>query len=184
MRNVILTPVNQYDGLLDTITDILNAPYEKTLEVGYYLKHKNDIIRAFKSVYGRQPTDKEIYQIIDSYLKNMKYFGKALSDKQFVLEIQKAVNKIIPRKIAEDGIFYFQTVAGIRKFQELRGIKPTGFLDRATVIELLKVSDGDKIRKFYDLKYGVNKHTILKYVLIGGIVIVGSILLYKLIKRA
>ena len=185
MATVSRIRADRYDGILDTITDILQAPYISTVEIGYYLKHKDRIKRAFESVYGREPTDKEIYQIIEAYLKNIKYFGKSLSNRQFVLEIQRAVNKVIPRKIAEDGIFYFQTVAGIRKFQELRGIRPTGFLDRATILELLKVSNGRQIRDFYELKYGGNKtKKILKYVLIGGVVIVGSLLLYKLIKRA
>lgn len=186
MEAVTHTPVTRdnYDGILDTVTDILNAPYMLSVKAAYYLKHKGDIERAFESVYGRKPTDKEINDIISAYLKNIKYFGKALKDKQFVLEIQKAVNKVIPRKIKEDGIFYYQTVAGIRRFQELRGIRPSGFLDKATVLELLKVSNGNKIRQFYNLKYGDSTNKIVKYVLIGGVLILGSLLLYRLIKRA
>jgi len=187
MRTVSRIPVKvyyaQYDGILDAIADLFSAPYEKTVEAAMVLKNKDRIVKAFRSVYGRNPTDQEIYQVVDAYIKNVKNYGKALTDKKFVLEIQKTLNKVLPRKIAEDGIFYYQTVAGIRKFQELRGIRPSGYLNEATILELLKLSDGNSIRQFYDYRFG-HKSKVMKYVLVGGIAILGGILIYRLLRRA
>ena len=157
----------------------LSAPFSPFSQ--YVLTHKEQIARAFKSVYGREPSFGEIEQIASAYLWNKENFGDLLKRKDYVLEIQRSINKVIPRKIKEDGIFYFQTVAGIRRFQEIRGIRPSGRLDKATMYEMVMLSDGNKLKALYDKIYG-KSDKINKYLLIGGALILGTIVLFGIIK--
>lgn len=169
---------NSYGDWNEFLT-YLTAPFSSYSQ--YVITHKEQIKEAFKSVYGREPSFDEIESIAAAYLWNKENFGDLLKRKDYVLELQHSINKVIPRKIKEDGIFYFQTVAGIRRFQELRGIRPSGRLDKATMYEMVMLSDGNKLKILYDKIYG-KSDKINKYILIGGTLILGTILLFGIIK--
>jgi len=157
--------------------DILH-PFESAEWLYHYYKQKDKIIRAFESVWGRKPTEKELTTLIEAYVRNKKEYGEVLKNPNFVKEIQTTINKVIPRPVREDGIFYWQTVAGIMKFQQLRGIKPTGYLNEATWREMVALSVGNKIKRFYQLKFGskVDWKLILPLVAVG---LIGLVIIFK-----
>jgi hypothetical protein len=143
-------------------------PVETTEWLYYKWRDSKKIERAFVSVFGRRPTDKEVANIIEAYIRNKSEYGDVLKRRGFVLELQKSLNRVLPNKIAEDGIFYWQTVAGIMKFQELRGLKPTGILNKATWREIITLDVGsDAIRRFYETRF---KKISVKKLLIAGMI--------------
>lgn len=64
------------------------------------------------------------------------------------------------------------------KFQQLRGIKPTGYLNEATWREMVALSVGNKIKRFYQLKFGskVDWKLILPLVAVG---LIGLVIIFK-----
>ncbi len=162
----------QYGSFLH---DVLH-PFESAEWLYHYYKQKNRIIRAFESVWGRRPTEQEITKLIEAYIRNKKEYGEVLKNPKFVKELQQSINRVLPRPVKEDGVFYWQTVAGIMKFQQLRGIRPTGFLNEATWREIVTLTVGDRIKQFYKLRFGsrVNWQVLLPVAILGlmGLVII------------
>ena len=162
-----------YSGYGISLLDIVTA-FNPVLSY-IYLKSKERkplITKAFKSVYGRKPSDEEVYAIELAYVRNRQLFGDNLKNRSFVLELQKSLNAVIPNKIVEDGIFYYQTVCGIKKFQEMSGISSTGILNKATIVELVKKTGNIKLENF--LHKGTDWKKLL---LIAGIILIPLMLL-------
>jgi hypothetical protein len=168
-----LRAVREYNGLWD----YMRSPFGISPDVLHATVRRNKIISAFKSVFGRSPTENEILKVANAYLENERRFSKFLRDPLFVKELQEDINKVIPNPIRVDGKFYFQTVSGIMKFQEMMGLKPTGVLNEATVSEMVNIRSGGRVE---EMRKNVYHHfSFKKALLLAG----GMIILYLIVRR-
>jgi len=147
------------------------------LEAVKTLKDSAAIERAFKSVFGRAPTLSEKYHIASAYEENKKIWGVRLRNPKFVKWIQQAINKSLgEKKVAVDGIFGYQTVAGIMAAQRALGLKPTGVLDQVTFEKFKDVMGASAISTgqgaFFEQKRTQN---FWLWLVIGGAVLAGAI---------
>jgi hypothetical protein len=158
-------PYSGYDGILDWIRKF---------------KDKDRIVSAFKSVWGRPPTDTEISLMVKAIDENKRIWGARLKDRVFVSYIQEALQKAgIPVK--KDGIFYYQTIAGIMKLQQIKGMRVTGILDQATFSILKGIMDVEAFRSAKPnlLSSGVSTD----YTLLVGAGILGAVIIAYFLTR-
>ena len=184
-RTLILTPA-EAEGR-DVVT-----PYPDYASYGDYgwlieriraWKDKAKIIAAFKSVWGRNPTDSEILQVATAYEKNKAIWGDRLKDRKFVSWVQSAINAVLGKPVVKvDGIFGYQTIAGIMKAQAVKGLKVNGVLDQATFALLKSAKEAQAIETGRPDLYASKKSTNLWLMVAGGVG-VAVLLAYILLKK-
>lgn len=184
-RTVILTPAEaEGKTILTTYPDYASyGDYGWLMERIRAFKDKSKIIAAFKSVWGRNPTDSEILQIATAYEKNKSLWGARLKDRKFVSWLQSAINAVLGKPVVKvDGIFGYQTVAGIMRAQAVKGLKANGILDQATFALLKSAKEAQAIETGTPDLYASQKSSHLWLMVAGGVA-VAALLAYILLKR-
>lgn len=184
-RTLILTP-SQAEGkeILTTYPDYAAyGDYGWLMERIRAWKDKAKIIAAFKSVWGRNPTDSEILQVATAYEKNKSLWGDRLRDRKFVSWLQSAINAVLGKPVVKvDGIFGYQTISGIMKAQAIKGLKVNGILDQATFALLKSAKETQAIETGAPDLYASNKSTHLWLMVVGGVA-VAALVAYILLKK-
>jgi len=183
-RTIIVTPSEAQGDVISTYPDYASyGEYGWLMERIRAFKDKSKIIAAFKSVWGRKPTDTEILTVATAYEKNKDIWGDRLKDRKFVAWVQSAINAVLGKPVVKvDGIFGYQTISGIMKAQAVRGLKVNGILDQATFALLRSAKEDVAITTGKPDLFASHKSSHLWLMVAGGVA-VAALLAYILLKR-